>query len=350
MAAARQRRRRSRSPLTVGLIALAIIVVGVCLGFTKDIPFTHGFRVKATFASANSLRLNSPVRIAGVEVGKVKKIEAKEGTDEAVVTMEIKKSGAADPRGRDRQDPPAHLPRGQLLRRPAAGHAVVPEARGRRRHQGHADGDPGAARPGADRAAERHPPGPPRRPRRPRRRPQLQADRGRRRDADRSARGQTGAESLNDAYDDVARRAEGHRPGQRRAARHRARPRRRAAARGHGEDDRRADPQREPAQGPDHELQHDDGGVRERGGQPQRARSACSRRRSRTPTPRSPRSTPPSRRRARSRARSCPACARRRRRSRRRSRGSTRPAAHVRAGAARARRGPRARRRPTSRT
>ena len=92
MAASRQRRRRNRSPLTVGLIALAFILVGVWLGFTKDIPFTHGFRVKATFASANSLRLNSPVRIAGVAVGKVKKVEAKEGTDEAVVTLELKKS------------------------------------------------------------------------------------------------------------------------------------------------------------------------------------------------------------------------------------------------------------------
>jgi virulence factor Mce-like protein len=89
----RQRRRRDRSPLTVGLIALVIILVGVFLGFTKDIPFTHGFRVKATFESANSLRLNSPVRIAGVAVGKVKKVEPKEGTNEAVVTLELTKAG-----------------------------------------------------------------------------------------------------------------------------------------------------------------------------------------------------------------------------------------------------------------
>jgi len=92
MATAR-RRRTSRSPLTIGLIALAIVLVGVFLGFTKDIPFTHGFRVKATFESANSLRPNSPVRIAGVAVGKVKKVEPKEGTDEALVTLEIKKAG-----------------------------------------------------------------------------------------------------------------------------------------------------------------------------------------------------------------------------------------------------------------
>ena len=62
-------------------------------GFTKDIPFTHGFRVNAVFESANSIRPNSPVRIAGVNVGKVKKIERQDGTDAAVVTMEINDKG-----------------------------------------------------------------------------------------------------------------------------------------------------------------------------------------------------------------------------------------------------------------
>jgi phospholipid/cholesterol/gamma-HCH transport system substrate-binding protein len=93
MAVARRRRSRSRSPFAIGLITLAIILVGTFLGFTKHIPFTHGFRVKAVFESANSLRANSPVRIAGVEVGKVKKIEPKEGTDQSVVTMEINDNG-----------------------------------------------------------------------------------------------------------------------------------------------------------------------------------------------------------------------------------------------------------------
>ena len=87
-----RRRRSGRSPLTVGLIALAIILVAVFLGFTKDIPFTHGFRVDAVFESANSLRINSPVRIAGVNVGKVKSVKAKEGTDQALVTLELKDS------------------------------------------------------------------------------------------------------------------------------------------------------------------------------------------------------------------------------------------------------------------
>jgi len=46
-------RHRTRSPVAIGLIALVIIVVGTFLGFTKDIPFTTPFQVKATFQSAN---------------------------------------------------------------------------------------------------------------------------------------------------------------------------------------------------------------------------------------------------------------------------------------------------------
>jgi phospholipid/cholesterol/gamma-HCH transport system substrate-binding protein len=90
---ARTRRRQPRSPFTVGLIALVVTAILVFLGFTKDIPFTRGYEVNAVFQSANGLRPNSPVRIAGVEVGKVKKIEGQEGTNSAVVTMAINDNG-----------------------------------------------------------------------------------------------------------------------------------------------------------------------------------------------------------------------------------------------------------------
>jgi phospholipid/cholesterol/gamma-HCH transport system substrate-binding protein len=89
----RTRRREGRSPFAVGLIALVVISILVFLGFTKDIPFTRPYQVKAVFQSSNSLRPDSPVRIAGVEVGKVKEVDAQEGTDNAVVTMSIDKSG-----------------------------------------------------------------------------------------------------------------------------------------------------------------------------------------------------------------------------------------------------------------
>ena len=90
---ARTRRREGRSPFAVGMIALVAILILVFLGFTKDIPFTRPYQLKAVFTSSNSLRPDSPVRIAGVEVGKVKKVEAQDGTDNAVVTMSIDKSG-----------------------------------------------------------------------------------------------------------------------------------------------------------------------------------------------------------------------------------------------------------------
>jgi phospholipid/cholesterol/gamma-HCH transport system substrate-binding protein len=85
--------RMGANPLTVGILTLLVIAIGIYFGFAKDIPFTHDFRVKAVFESSNSIRKNSPVRIAGVNVGKVVKVEGKPGTDAAVVTMEIKKKG-----------------------------------------------------------------------------------------------------------------------------------------------------------------------------------------------------------------------------------------------------------------
>ncbi len=87
------RRRAGRSPFAIGLIAIGVIVVFVYLGFTKHIPFTRGYQVNAVFQSANGLRPNSPVRIAGVNVGKVKKIAEDEGSNNAVVTMEITDQG-----------------------------------------------------------------------------------------------------------------------------------------------------------------------------------------------------------------------------------------------------------------
>jgi ABC-type transporter Mla subunit MlaD len=70
--------RSGASPLKVGILALVIIAIGTFLGFTKDIPFTQGFRMTAVFESANSIRKNAPVR---------------EDTDMAVVEMEIKDKG-----------------------------------------------------------------------------------------------------------------------------------------------------------------------------------------------------------------------------------------------------------------
>jgi ABC-type transporter Mla subunit MlaD len=87
--------RHGMSPLAVGLLVLALCAIVVYAGFSKHVPFTHGFRVNAVFVNANNIRPNSPVRIAGVNIGKVKKVKAYKGGDGnmSLVTMEIDKAG-----------------------------------------------------------------------------------------------------------------------------------------------------------------------------------------------------------------------------------------------------------------
>jgi phospholipid/cholesterol/gamma-HCH transport system substrate-binding protein len=89
-----RRRRGGMAPFTVGLIALVVIVVGCYLGFTKSIPFRSHFEIQAAFNSSNNIKPNSPVRIAGVEVGKVTKVEpTAKGAASARITMELKDMG-----------------------------------------------------------------------------------------------------------------------------------------------------------------------------------------------------------------------------------------------------------------
>jgi phospholipid/cholesterol/gamma-HCH transport system substrate-binding protein len=80
-----------RSNTTIGLIALAVLAVLVFFGWTKEIPLQPHYEVRAAFATSNNLRPGSPVRIAGVEVGKVTKVERNDGG--ALVTMRIEDEG-----------------------------------------------------------------------------------------------------------------------------------------------------------------------------------------------------------------------------------------------------------------
>jgi phospholipid/cholesterol/gamma-HCH transport system substrate-binding protein len=79
------------NPVRFGIVVLLIIAAVVYFGFTKHIPFTHGFRLKAQFSSALNIRPRSPVRIAGVNVGKVASI--KRVGETGLVTMEIENQG-----------------------------------------------------------------------------------------------------------------------------------------------------------------------------------------------------------------------------------------------------------------
>jgi phospholipid/cholesterol/gamma-HCH transport system substrate-binding protein len=79
------------SPVRFAIVFLVIVAIAIYFGFTKHIPFKHGFRLNAQFASAINIKSKSPVRIAGVDVGKVTGIKRDGST--ALVSMEIESRG-----------------------------------------------------------------------------------------------------------------------------------------------------------------------------------------------------------------------------------------------------------------
>jgi virulence factor Mce-like protein len=82
------------SPFKVGAIVLVAIVALTYLGFTKSIPFRHHYEIHAVFRTANNVKANSPVRIAGVNVGKVTSVQhIASDHNAAEVTMRIDKQG-----------------------------------------------------------------------------------------------------------------------------------------------------------------------------------------------------------------------------------------------------------------
>jgi ABC-type transporter Mla subunit MlaD len=94
----------------IGLVFIVFVIVGTLWAFVKEVPWSSSYEVKALFASASNVRVDAPVRIAGVNVGKVTGVEhltpaaaaefaggegaeAEEDTGAAVVTMEITDEG-----------------------------------------------------------------------------------------------------------------------------------------------------------------------------------------------------------------------------------------------------------------
>ena len=81
-----------RSNFAIGLIALGVLTIAVLFAWTKAIPFQPHYEIKAAFESSNNIRPGSPVRIAGVEVGKVTGVE-RAGRDGAILTLRIDDNG-----------------------------------------------------------------------------------------------------------------------------------------------------------------------------------------------------------------------------------------------------------------
>jgi phospholipid/cholesterol/gamma-HCH transport system substrate-binding protein len=76
----------------IAIIFILIFTLGPYLAFTKHVPFTsYGYELKATFANSANIAKNSPVRIAGVDVGKV--IRSERDGDSTTVTFTVDDSG-----------------------------------------------------------------------------------------------------------------------------------------------------------------------------------------------------------------------------------------------------------------
>jgi phospholipid/cholesterol/gamma-HCH transport system substrate-binding protein len=80
------------SNVAIAVVFILIFTIGPYLAFTKHVPFTsYGYELNATFANSANIAKNSPVRIAGVEVGKV--ISTERDGNATTVTFTVDGSG-----------------------------------------------------------------------------------------------------------------------------------------------------------------------------------------------------------------------------------------------------------------
>lgn len=80
------------SNVAIAITFILVFTIGPYMAFSGHVPFTsYGYEVNATFANSANIGLNSPVRIAGVEVGRV--ISTSRDGDATKVTMTVDGAG-----------------------------------------------------------------------------------------------------------------------------------------------------------------------------------------------------------------------------------------------------------------
>jgi virulence factor Mce-like protein len=87
-------RRPAKPPVRIGLIAIAVLAIGTWFAFARELPFTSHYEIEAVFRTANNVKENQPVRIAGVDVGKVVEVRhVRPRSEMAVIRMRIEDDG-----------------------------------------------------------------------------------------------------------------------------------------------------------------------------------------------------------------------------------------------------------------
>ncbi|MEA2298836.1 MAG: phospholipid/cholesterol/gamma-HCH transport system substrate-binding protein [Solirubrobacteraceae bacterium] len=85
---------RGLTPFATGIVLIVVVALAGYLAFAKSIPFRHHFTIHAAFKSANNIKPSSPVRIAGVDVGKVTGVHHISGGGQgAIVDLRIDSAG-----------------------------------------------------------------------------------------------------------------------------------------------------------------------------------------------------------------------------------------------------------------
>jgi phospholipid/cholesterol/gamma-HCH transport system substrate-binding protein len=80
------------SNVAIAIVFILIFTIGPYLAFTGHVPFTsYGYELSATFDNSDNIALNSPVRIAGVEVGRV--ISTSRDGNATNVTFTVEEAG-----------------------------------------------------------------------------------------------------------------------------------------------------------------------------------------------------------------------------------------------------------------
>jgi phospholipid/cholesterol/gamma-HCH transport system substrate-binding protein len=76
-------------PWLIGLAIVVAAAIGLVIAYTKHIPFTgHGYELHAVVRNSPVVEPNSPVRIAGVDVGKVISTDRKGDANELTFTVD----------------------------------------------------------------------------------------------------------------------------------------------------------------------------------------------------------------------------------------------------------------------
>ncbi len=92
MSALRRRGQSGPNFVLIGWLTVLAAAVFTYAAFTKQIPFLAKYDIEAVVSSSNQLRAGAPVRVAGVEVGKVSAISPGPGNT-TVLKLEIRDEG-----------------------------------------------------------------------------------------------------------------------------------------------------------------------------------------------------------------------------------------------------------------